>query len=112
DGTPLGLQVTAVQRGFIDAAAGVETVDKIDPALVEQIVRGVPKSWLADDPEYLGRLAWVCQRLKKYDQAAELVRRLLDREPQSQELRERYVGLLPDAGRATDAPRHLHPLEA
>jgi cellulose synthase/poly-beta-1,6-N-acetylglucosamine synthase-like glycosyltransferase/predicted Zn-dependent protease len=112
DGSRLDTREARVQRGFIDAASGVPTVERIDPAVVEQLVRVAAKGWLAQDAGYLGRLAWVCQRLKRYDLTADLLRRVLALEPQSQELRQRYVGVLLDADRGDDALRYLQGLES
>ncbi len=112
DGTALDTREARVQRGFIDAASGVPTVERIDPTVVEQLVRAAAKGWLAQDAGYLGRLAWVCQRLKRYDLTADLLRRVLALEPQSQEARQRYVGVLLVAGRGDDALRYLQGLES
>ncbi len=113
-----------VQRGFIDAAAGNGTEpgarlvdatnlpDKIDPAVLKQLVQGAEGGWLAKDAAYLGRLAWVCQRLQKYDMAADLLRRVVEQDPQSNEARQQYVGALLLAGRADDAVRYLKGLES
>jgi len=102
-----GTSEAIVQRGFIDAAAGIKTTERIDPAVVEQVARAAEGGGLAHDAMYLGRLAWVCQRLQQYDQAASLLRRVLDLEPQSQEALQRYVGVLLDAGRSDEAVRYL-----
>jgi cellulose synthase/poly-beta-1,6-N-acetylglucosamine synthase-like glycosyltransferase/tetratricopeptide (TPR) repeat protein len=111
DGTVLGDSEAEVQRGFIDAASGVPTAEQIDPAVLKKVIRAADGGWLAQDAVYLGRLAWVSQRLQNYDQAVNLLRRLLDLQPQSQELRKRYVGVLLAAGRAKDAARYLQGLE-
>jgi cellulose synthase/poly-beta-1,6-N-acetylglucosamine synthase-like glycosyltransferase/tetratricopeptide (TPR) repeat protein len=107
-----GASEPVVQRGFIDAAAGIQTIERIDPAMVEQVARAAEGGWLAKDAVYLGRLAWVCQRLRKYDQAVSLLRHVLDLESQSQEARQRYVGVLLVAGRADDAVLYLQGLES
>jgi cellulose synthase/poly-beta-1,6-N-acetylglucosamine synthase-like glycosyltransferase/tetratricopeptide (TPR) repeat protein len=111
DGTSLGPYEGEVQRGFIDAAAGIEAIDRIDPAMVEQLARAALDGKLALDIEYLGRLAWVCQRLKNYALAADLLRREVDLAPESEDARQRYFGALLDADRGAEALAYLRGLE-
>jgi cellulose synthase/poly-beta-1,6-N-acetylglucosamine synthase-like glycosyltransferase/tetratricopeptide (TPR) repeat protein len=112
DGSDLGPWHSEVQRGFIDTASAVEQVDRIDQGLLDQIVQAAASGRLGLDAEYLGRLAWACQRLKKYDEAAALLEHVLEREPQSEDARSRYVGVLMDAGRFDDALAYLKGLES
>jgi cellulose synthase/poly-beta-1,6-N-acetylglucosamine synthase-like glycosyltransferase/tetratricopeptide (TPR) repeat protein len=111
DGTVLGPHELDVQRGFIDAASAAPAGAQIDSATVTQVVRLAENGPLAQDALYLGRLAWLCQRLKQYDLAAGLLRRAVDLDPKSAEQRQRYVGLLLDAGRGPDALSFLKGLE-
>jgi cellulose synthase/poly-beta-1,6-N-acetylglucosamine synthase-like glycosyltransferase/tetratricopeptide (TPR) repeat protein len=60
DGTDLEQREKEVQQGFINAASGIEEVDRIDAALVDQLARAAVAGELGLDAEYLGRLAWVC----------------------------------------------------
>jgi cellulose synthase/poly-beta-1,6-N-acetylglucosamine synthase-like glycosyltransferase/tetratricopeptide (TPR) repeat protein len=111
DGTDLGQRESEVRKGFINAAAAVDEVDRINPVLVSQLAQAAAAGKLALDTAYLGRLAWVCQRLKKLDQAAALLRRALDLGPHSADARQRYVGVLLAAGRSNDALQYLEGLE-
>jgi cellulose synthase/poly-beta-1,6-N-acetylglucosamine synthase-like glycosyltransferase/tetratricopeptide (TPR) repeat protein len=112
DGTPLGTREAEVHRGLIDAASAIQSVEHIDPGLVDKLAQTAAEGFLAKDAVYLERLAWVCQRLKKHDQAVALLRHLLDLDPQSHERRQRYVGALLTAGRGDEAVRYLRSLES
>jgi cellulose synthase/poly-beta-1,6-N-acetylglucosamine synthase-like glycosyltransferase/tetratricopeptide (TPR) repeat protein len=111
DGTVLGSHELDVQRGFIDAASAMPAVEQIDSAALAQVVRLSANNSLAQDAVYLGRLAWLCQRLKRYDLAGALLRRAVDLDPKSAEQRQRYVGVLLAAGRGADALSYLKGLE-
>jgi tetratricopeptide (TPR) repeat protein len=109
-GTELGTSEPVVQRGFIDAAASIQTLEPIDPAVVKKVAGAAQGGWLAKDIPYLERLAWVSQRLTNYDLATDLLRHVVELEPESEGARQRYVGVLLAAGRGPDAARFLEGL--
>jgi tetratricopeptide (TPR) repeat protein len=110
DRASLGEYTEPVLRGFIDAASAVQDPKAIDLTIAAQVMQRLDQTSLAKESAYLERLAWVFQRRKEYEPAAALLRRMLDLDPQSADLRKRYVGCLLDGNRAGDAAAYLQGL--
>jgi cellulose synthase/poly-beta-1,6-N-acetylglucosamine synthase-like glycosyltransferase/predicted Zn-dependent protease len=92
--------------GYVDAAASAhELAATVHKALVVQIAEQTA-SGQGHDAVFLARLSWVLRRLGETSRGVALLKRALQQDPQSRELRRRLAEALQAAGEHAEAERH------
>lgn len=84
----------AVWKGWIDAASSALSVQGIRPASAERARALAGEYGTRQEAAYVGRLAWVFQRLQKLDEAEALLESALKLTPDDATLHAQFLGLL------------------